>query len=157
MKQNAEISEIEQPGVTRTGDLFEDISYEDARAWLSTENLRTKNKRTLNGFEITDHIDGAAQSEREVSLVRLLDSQLYPQHVHKHSDAVFIIVDGEATLLSGPTKKVVKRGDKIPIPRGTPHGFRLAPGNFLEFISIQSPPIRNRKTGEEDLTLIDMA
>jgi hypothetical protein len=40
MKQNAEISEIEQPGVTRTGDLFEDISYEDARAWLSTENYR---------------------------------------------------------------------------------------------------------------------
>jgi len=35
------------------------------------------------------------------------------------------------------------------------HGFELKEGEILEFISIQSPPIRNPETGREDFRLTD--
>lgn len=135
--------------------LLESVTDEDVRRWISDENLRSRSKRSFAGFEITDSIDGEDDPEREVSLVRLLSSQVYPQHVHRGSDTLFIIVGGEALLLSGKTRTPIKAGAKISIPRGVPHGFELINGESFVFISIQQPPIRNRATGEEDLTMVE--
>ena len=124
--------------------------------WLKQENLDTKNSRLFQGFEIIDSIDGGINTEREVSLVRIIAVGQYPQHIHKESNATFIITKGEGVYVSGHTRQQVKSGDRLVIPRGTPHGFELGEGQKLEFISIQSPPIRNIKTGEEDFHLTDI-
>jgi mannose-6-phosphate isomerase-like protein (cupin superfamily) len=138
-------------------ELLESISDAEVASWLNEGNLVGRSKRTFAGFEITDSIDGDVSEEREVSLVRLLDSQVYPQHIHRHSDTVFVIVSGDALLLSGKTATPIRAGAKISIPRGTPHGFELRTSESLVFISVQQPPIRNRITGEEDLTMLEEA
>jgi mannose-6-phosphate isomerase-like protein (cupin superfamily) len=135
--------------------LQENISVEDVQTWMNEESLLTKNKRSYQGFDITDAIDGGADPDREVSLVRLKDSEKYPQHVHRESDALFVVTAGSAILLSGESRRPVQTGDWIPVPRGMPHGFELTNGGYLEFVSVQSPPIKNRVTGEEDLELVD--
>lgn len=136
--------------------LVESITVEDVQEWMNEPNLRSRRKRIYQGFDITEAIDGGIDPEREVSLVRLKDSEEYPQHVHRESDALFVITAGSAILLSGDERRLVKVGDWIPVPRGMPHGFQLNNGSYLEFISVQSPPIRNRITGEEDLHLVDL-
>lgn len=134
--------------------LLDSVTDEDIRRWVSPENLEAKRHRSFAGFEITDSIDGEASRQREVSLVRLLDSQVYPQHVHRRSDTLFVIIRGEAYLLSGDTKTLIKAGMRLSIPRGVPHGFELTGVESLVFVSIQQPPIRNPETGEEDLTVV---
>lgn len=136
-------------------DLLDSVSDEDVVRWLSEENLSTRKKRSFAGFEITDSIDGEWSDVREVSLVRLLNSQVYPQHVHRASDTLFVITQGEAYLLSGLTRTLIRAGARISIPRGVPHGFELAATDSFVFISVQQPPIRDRVTGEEDLDLVD--
>ncbi len=137
-------------------DVLSDFSDSTLSDWLSKENLRDKPTRVFEGFEITASIDGNIVPNREVSLVKLRSGVAYPQHVHKNSDAYVVIVSGEAVLLSGTKETPLVSGDKIQIPRGMPHGFKLAEGQVLEFISIQSPPIRDPKSGEEDLHLTDL-
>lgn len=131
------------------------ISNETIDSWVSQENLENRNKRVFQGFEITDSIDGGLDSNTEVSLVKITAKDQYPQHIHKNSDAYFIIVAGEAVFLSADTKKVVRVGDRIDIPKGTPHGFDFDDKGILEFVSIQSPPIRNKDDNSEDLHLFD--
>jgi quercetin dioxygenase-like cupin family protein len=127
------------------------VTDENLASWLSAENLSMRQTRTVEGFEVTASIDGGGNPEIEVSLVTIRSGTVYPQHVHKNSDAYFIIVSGSATFLSGRERKLVQAGERISIPRGTPHGFHLEAGETLQFVSVQSPPIRDSQTGEEDL------
>lgn len=135
---------------------WEQISDETVASWVSAENIATKNKRIFEGFEIVDSIDGRVESDTEVSLVKITEKFNYPQHVHNDSDAYFIITDGNATLLSAKNQRMVVKGERIRIPRGTPHGFDLPQGGKIEFVSIQCPPIKNDHTGEEDFHLWEM-
>jgi len=136
-------------------DVLKDFSDDTVKSWLNNENLSSKNKRVFQGFEIINSIDGAVNADREVSLVKIVGAGSYPQHVHKESDAIFTIVSGSAIFLSGDERREIRAGDKIKIPRDLPHGFELKEGDILEFISIQSPPIRNPETGQEDFHLTD--
>ena len=131
------------------------ISEETLREWTSEENISLRNKRTFQGFEIVDSLDGRVDENVEVSLVRITEQGQYPQHVHNGSDAYFIILNGHAILLSGKDRREISQGDRIDIPRGKPHGFELTNGESFEFISIQSPPIKDLHSGEEDFHLVD--
>ncbi len=137
-------------------EILRDVNDEQIKKWMDPENLVGKNRREFAGFEIVDSIDGGIDENREVSLVTLKAVDQYPQHIHKNSDAYFIITKGSAKLLSGREERIIMEGEKIEIPRGKPHGFEIAEGEQLEFISIQSPPIKNHETGEEDLHLTDI-
>jgi mannose-6-phosphate isomerase-like protein (cupin superfamily) len=123
--------------------------------WVSDESLKDKPHRVFSGFEIYDGIDGGVKVDREVSLV-LAKSGSYPQHVHKTSDAFFVIVDGQAVFLSGDRKFCASVGNRIKIPKGTPHGFDIGEGDVFSFVSIQNPPIKDHHTGEEDFHLVDL-
>lgn len=133
-----------------------DLTEENLKNWLDQENLATKNHREFAGFEIIDAVDGGKDEAREISLVTIKAVGEYPQHIHSESDAYFIITKGSAVFLSGKEKRQISAGDKVEIPRGMPHGFELAENAELQFLSIQSPPIRNPDTGEEDLHLTDI-
>lgn len=140
----------EQAGLPALFNFTEDEKLE----WLTgaTEIERV----VVQGFVLQSGIDGRTIENREVTLVTLTPEGQYPQHVHKDSDARFIIISGEATLLLGKAKRKLHPGDIIDIPKGTPHGFETIVGQNLVFISIQSPPIMNRVTGELDLHTINL-
>ncbi len=135
---------------------FYDISDEIIATWTSADNLASKNTRSFQGFTITDAIDGGGDATKEISLVTMGAEGRYPQHVHQHSDAMFVVTSGAAIFMSGHIRREVTVGERIAIPRGTPHGFQLAVGETFSFVSLQSPPIRNPHTGEEDFQLIDL-
>lgn len=132
------------------------LSDDIVEKWLEPENLETKNKISAEGFEIVESIDGRVDKNVEISHVRITSEGQYPQHIHRKSDAYFIVTNviGEVYYLSGKKKTLIKNGDRIEIPRGTPHGFDTTPGAILEFISIQSPPITDEETGEHDFEIV---
>lgn len=137
-----------------TNPLFQ-ASLQEVHSWVSDKNLKSKIKREFQGFELIDALDDGAFAEREVTLAKLKRPGEYPQHIHRNSDAVFYIVSGTAVFISGDERQVVKPRDRIDIPRGKPHGFELEGGQTFSFLTIQSPPIRDRHTGKEDFHLIE--
>jgi mannose-6-phosphate isomerase-like protein (cupin superfamily) len=135
--------------------LLDGVTDEELARWVSPENLDGRPTRTFANFEIVDAIDGDRDPDRGICLVRLQPDTAYAQHVHWHSDALLIVTAGAATLASGSDRRPVAAGDVVAIPRGMPHGFVVA-ATRLEFVSIQSPPIQDDVTGEEDFEVVEM-
>lgn len=44
-----------------------------------------------------------------------------PVHIHEHFDELFMVEKGAATMVVNGEKKIVKAGERVLIPRGTPH------------------------------------
>lgn len=60
-------------------------------------------------------------------------------HLHRtHTEHVFIL-DGEATLRLGDSTRVVRAGQTIVIPPGTPHAVKVNGSMPLRVISVQAP------------------
>lgn len=74
---------------------------------------------------------------------------IHVPHIHQHSEAVFVIEEGNATLL--PQDIPLIKGQKLHIAKNAPHGFDVA--QHLIFISYQTPPIHDVETGKEDFQL----
>lgn len=82
-----------------------------------------------------------------------IDPQLQSEvHRHNHSDNVVLITSGAGTALLDGEEILVARGDRLHIPRGVFHGFRTS-AEPLEFVSIQIPPILDKKHGHFDREL----
>jgi mannose-6-phosphate isomerase-like protein (cupin superfamily) len=133
-----------------------DLSEECLAEWLRDTNLASRRRRVVEGYEVTASIDGNAVPDREVSLVKISRPGAYPQHVHKNSDAVFLIVSGTATLCSGRARIPVRPNDVVEVPRNLAHGFDLEEGKELVWVSIQSPPILDPETGDVDLHHVEL-
>lgn len=130
------------------------ISDEQIQEWLRPENLSRREVRTFEGFEIVDSIDGKIDDDVEVSLVRFTKIGPQPQHIHEFSDAHLIITSGRAIFLSDANRAEMTKGDRIDVPRGMAHGFEIPVGSHVEFVSLQSPPIKDEHTGEVDFHII---
>lgn len=62
-----------------------------------------------------------------------------------------LATDGKSTTTIDVSTHPIKCGDIMLVPKGMPHGFLVSDlGTPLEFISIQTPPIRDPHTGHED-------
>ena len=48
-----------------------------------------------------------------------------PPHIHVYADEVFYVVEGEAELVAGDKRELLKSGSLVFIPRGTVHAFRV--------------------------------
>lgn len=163
MSEITPYSKAEEPTAdTSTGlspEMLADV--EDIEAWLSPENLANKAIARVEEYEVTRSIDGRKIPGREVSLVKLKLPGAYDPHIHKESDAYFIITQGEGTFITAENgqqvTRAVKPGDKIDIPRGMIHGFQINEGGSLEWVSIQYPPIYNAETGKEDLYIVPLS
>lgn len=84
-----------------------------------------------------------------VELVELQPNAIYRPHYHENSYATIYMVLGEGFFILGENKIAYRPGLKFDIPAKIAHGF-LTETKTL-FLSIQSPPIRNRETGKVDL------
>lgn len=71
-------------------------------------------------------------------------------HRHNQSDTVLYIVGGSGEVVVEDRSFAVSSGDRIHILPGQYHGVRTQ-AQSLHFISVQTPPILNKKTGVLDL------
>lgn len=77
------------------------ISDQQVSEWITEDNIQKCNSFVVEGFEVIEHVDGKINENVEISFVRIKAENIYPQHIHKSSDAYFIITKGTAVLLSG--------------------------------------------------------
>lgn len=82
-------------------------------------------------------------------LVELASGENYPMHRHKKSKAVFHMIIGQGKIILSGKAHPYKPGDTFNIPKGMWHGF--ASKSETLFLSIQTPPIKDPKTGIEDI------
>ncbi len=143
--------------------LLEGIPVGDLEKWIEGNKNTIRDPRIIKGkktgkesFDVFDI--GPEDPEKVISIVKVLKNGEYNLHRHLDSDAVFVIISGQAILLTTEKNKLVKiplnPGVKIEIPRGMVHGFE--DDKDLKFLSVQSPPIKNTKTGKEDLEEVDI-
>jgi mannose-6-phosphate isomerase-like protein (cupin superfamily) len=60
--------------------------------------------------------------------------------VHWECDEVLFILEGELELLVGESRRNVRAGDCIPIPRNTVHGSVNHTSAVVRMLAINSPP-----------------
>lgn len=82
-------------------------------------------------------------------LVELFPGVVYPPHYHDKAEGMVLFVVGEGTIQLADREIPYTRGSTFMIEKGVPHGFK--PTTPTLFLSIQSPPVKDPVTGEEDL------
>jgi mannose-6-phosphate isomerase-like protein (cupin superfamily) len=61
--------------------------------------------------------------------------------LHRHAyDEIFVVQEGEATVLTGSEERLVRAGDIVAIPAGEPHGFVNSGNVRLRQINIHVSP-----------------
>ena len=82
--------------------------------------------------------------------VKLAPNSNYRPHYHERSDALVFILDGSGHVLNGDGNSYkVSQGSVAYFPRRTRHGFATE-SEGLNFLAVQSPPIKDALTGRED-------
>ncbi len=104
---------------------------------------------------ILDFISGRSikQADEVVELVKLQPKSQYRLHYHQKSSAVLYMILGEGVFILGENEIPYKPEMRLDLPEKTPHGF-LTDTETL-FLSIQTPSILNRQTGEVDLHYVE--
>jgi mannose-6-phosphate isomerase-like protein (cupin superfamily) len=62
------------------------------------------------------------------------------KHMHPNTNEIQYILEGTGTIWLGDKEVMVKPGDLIVIPKGTPHGGTKPNGRALKAIAIKTPP-----------------
>lgn len=92
------------------------------------------------------HFGGGVSVEH----VTLDPNREYNPHYHEKSDAFVLILRGSGYIQDGHgTRYRATEGSLAYFPRGARHGF-ITEGEGLTFVAVQSPPIKDAKTGKED-------
>jgi len=73
-----------------------------------------------------------------------------PKHLHPNANEIEFILTGTGTIWLGNKEEVVKLGDLIIIPHGTPHGGTKPNGGAIKLIAIKTPP-----QTPDDITLLE--
>ncbi len=88
-------------------------------------------------------------------LVELFAEDDSPPHPHENSSAIFYMILGEGKIILNGNAKQYKPGEIIQVDKNVKHG--LKPKSDTLFLSVQTPPIKSRKTGKEDINFRDSA
>jgi mannose-6-phosphate isomerase-like protein (cupin superfamily) len=75
--------------------------------------LRASDVETDGGFEVIEYVGPATP----------------PPHVHKDHDEAFWILEGTFSFILGHETVEAPKGALVLVPRGTRHGFSVAPGS----------------------------
>jgi len=67
-------------------------------------------------------------------------------HKHKHSEEIYHIIHGTGLMTLGNEQLVVKAGDTILIPPGTPHQIQNTGNTLLKILCCCSPPYSHSDT-----------
>lgn len=120
---------------------------------IDSISLRKKQSSSDMDFQLlTDahHFGGKVAVERVV----LSSNTSYPLHYHRSSDAFLLFLEGSGEVVDehGDCYEFVE-GSMVYFPANVRHGFNTK--ERVVFITVQSPPILNRESGEEDFFFHD--
>lgn len=73
----------------------------------------------------------------------------FPQHLHDHSEDVFLVLEGSGFFKEGGKLTPIGPGDVVFVPPGEVHGTIAGPEGMV-VISCQGPPDVKLYTGERD-------
>lgn len=74
----------------------------------------------------------------------------FPQHVHDHSDDTFLVLDGQADVRQGSSRRSLPVGHAAFVPAGQIHGTITTGSGPATLISFQCPPDAALYTGARD-------
>ena len=98
-------------------------------------------------FEVTQITRGTPlESVVAADLVSIGPGRASEVHRHNEAETVLLILDGSGTVLVGESSLRVSQGARVIIGKGVFHGVRTD-GESLTFLSIQSPPILDKRRG----------
>lgn len=103
----------------------------------------------LGVFNVKQPLINAKSTDEIVELVELQPNSIYKPHYHRNSCAVIYIVLGDGDFILNDIKTPYQAGSRFVILQNEEHGFSTKSSTL--FLSIQSPPIRDRVTGAVDL------
>lgn len=119
----------------------------DAVWWLGSLNLVKVGARdSQGGLSIVEH--------------RVPAGYAPPPHVHRDTDEVFYVLDGQFAVTCGEEHWTAEPGSLVFLPRAVPHGFKVSadgPGRTLLIVAPGGFDELVRETGEaaRSLTLPD--
>jgi quercetin dioxygenase-like cupin family protein len=92
-----------------------------------------------------------AKGSRHVTFnyIRYEPGAEFPQHLHDHSEDVFLVLEGSGWFREGEKRTPIGPGDVVFVPPGEMHGTIAGPQGML-VISCQGPPDAKLYTGERD-------
>jgi mannose-6-phosphate isomerase-like protein (cupin superfamily) len=107
--------------------------------------LHRVESETYGAFRVTPITRGTALEDLlGLDLVTIPAGVTTEVHRHPHAENVVYILSGDATAIIDHVGYRVVAGDRLRIGKGVYHGFRTAE-TPLTFVSVQSPPILNKK------------
>ena len=78
-----------------------------------------------------------------LTVVTIVPGSSMPAHSHSGSELVYYVTDGEATVILGQKRRVVKSGTAIFVPKGVNHGWSKVKKK-LTYIAAIVPPIEEQ-------------
>jgi quercetin dioxygenase-like cupin family protein len=81
--------------------------------------------------------------------IRYQPNAEFPQHLHDHSEDVFLVLEGSGWFKEGAKLTPIGPGDVVFIPPGEVHGTVAGPQGMV-VISCQGPPDAKLYSGERD-------
>lgn len=109
---------------------------------------------TFGAFEVTQITrDTALEDLLGLDLIRIAANTRTEVHRHPSAENVIYILSGEAIALINHVEHAIKPGDRIRVGKRVYHGFRTGEAP-LTFVSVQSPPIPNKKLGVLDTEVL---
>jgi len=103
---------------------------------------------TKDGSTIRELMHPAVHGNRNQSLAeaRLEPGAVTELHLHRRSEELYHITAGEGVMTLGDAQFVVRVGDTVCIPPGTPHRLRNTGGTTLVVLCCCSPPYSHDDT-----------
>jgi mannose-6-phosphate isomerase-like protein (cupin superfamily) len=78
----------------------------------------------------------AAETGGAFEVIEYIGPAIPPPHVHKGHDEVFCILTGTFRFVLGQDTVEAQKGAIVLVPRGTRHGFSIAPGSTALLFTI---------------------
>jgi quercetin dioxygenase-like cupin family protein len=110
---------------------------------------------THGAFRVTPITRGTALEDLlGLDLVTIPAGTTTDVHRHPHAENVVYILSGDATAIIDHVGYRVVEGDRLRIGKGVYHGFKTS-RRPLTFVSVQSPPILNKKLNTLDTEVLE--
>ena len=85
--------------------------------------------------------ENAPDAQITVTRVTMQPGATSPPHAHRHSEQVWIVEHGSATLLFGDgSTTVIEAGQVVRTPAGVSHGVENTSAGEFGYLSITTPP-----------------
>lgn len=87
------------------------------------------------------HVERIHSDERSSTFIIWVKKEVKP-HKHAHHTETIVVLEGKAEMHIGEEKRVIRKGDVLMIPAGTPHSVYTISKQALKVVSVQAPEFK---------------